>query len=173
MRLQNSLVISTAKQLKRNRPWTVLGMLVGFLFISGCAQPEEQAQIAFHPSTNVQNLMLWVVDPAADVLWGSAGFILTVEGEEDLQPTTEEGWHAVRNNATTVAESGNLLMMPGYAVDDGDWMEYSRGLVDAGIRAREAADAKDAEALFEAGAKLYNVCAACHNRYIIEVAESE
>ena len=148
-------------------------MLFGVLFVAGCAPQEQQAQIAFQPSTNVENFMLWVLDPAADVLWGSAGFILTVEGEQDLQPTTEEGWQAVRNNATTVAESGNLLMMPGYAVDDGDWMEYAGALVTAGIRARDAADAKDAEALFEAGAKLYNVCAACHNRYIIEVEQGD
>ena len=70
-----------------------------------------------------------------------------------------------------VAESGNLLRMPGYAADDGDWMEYSAALVGAGEKAREAAMQQDADALFQAGANLYNVCLACHNRYIIEPEE--
>ena len=47
-------------------------------------------------------------------------------------------------------------------------MEYSQALVAAGITARDAAIAQDADALFEAGARLYNVCRACHNRYINE-----
>ena len=111
--------------------------------------------------------MVWMLEPAADVLWDSAGYVITEEGEQDLQPTTQEGWNEVRNAATVVAESGNLLMMPGYAVA-GDWMEYSQALVAAGITARDAAIAQDADALFEAGARLYNVCRACHNRYINE-----
>jgi hypothetical protein len=144
-----------------------------FLFLVGCTQSTEQTPptVAFQPSTSLQNLMLWGLEPAADLLWDSAGFIVTEDGEQDLQPTTQEGWDHVRNNATVVAESGNLLMIPGYAADDGDWMEYAAGLQAAGVRAREAAIAKDADALFDAGAKLYNVCLACHNRYIIEAEE--
>lgn len=143
-----------------------------FVF-GGCAQPAEQEtpKVNFQPSTSIFNLMVWGLEPAADVLWDSAGFIVTEDGEQDLQPTTDEGWDHVRNNATVVAESGNLLMMPGYAADDGDWMEYSAALQVAGVRARDAAIAKDADALFDAGAKLYNVCLACHNRYIIETVE--
>jgi hypothetical protein len=137
---------------------------------AGCGQVEETAPLAFTPTGSVLEFMNWHLEPAADVLWDSAGFILTEEGEQDLQPTTSEGWDHVRNAATVVAESGNLLMMPGYAVDS-DWMEYAQGLVAAGINARQAAQDKDADALFEAGARLYNVCLACHNRYIIQTQE--
>lgn len=137
---------------------------------AGCGQTEEAAPLAFTPTGSVLEFMNWHLEPAADVLWDSAGFILTDEGERDLQPTTQEGWDHVRNAATVVAESGNLLMMPGYAVDS-DWMEYAQGLVTAGISARDAAQAKDADALFQAGARLYNVCLACHNRYIVQTQE--
>lgn len=146
----------------------VVAVLLGCL--TACGGQEQQA-LPVKPTGTVHEFMLWHLEPAADVLWDSAGFILTAEGEQDLQPTTQEGWDHVRNNATVVAESGNLLMLPGYAADAGDWLEYAAGLVDAGIYAREAAEAKDADALFQAGANLYNVCLACHNRYIIEGQE--
>ena len=100
--------------------------------------------------------------------WDNAGYVITDAGEQDLQPTTQEGWDVVRNAATVVAEGGNLLMMPDYAADSGAWMEYAAGLTAAGISARDAAIAKDADALFQAGANLYSVCLACHNRYIIQ-----
>lgn len=147
------------------------GGVVALLSLTGCAEPEEQVEVSYQPTGTVHNFMMWHLEPAADVLWDSAGYILTAEGEQDLQPTTQEGWDVVRNSATVVAESGNLLRMPGYAADDGDWMEYSAALVGAGEKAREAAMQQDADALFQAGANLYNVCLACHNRYIIQPEE--
>jgi hypothetical protein len=146
------------------------GFLILLLSLAGCSQPEQTEAAAFAPTGTVLEFMNWHLEPAADVLWDSAGYIVTEEGEVDLQPTTEEGWDNVRNAATVVAESGNLLMIPGYAVDS-DWMEYSQGLITAGIKAREAAQAKDADALFQAGAQLYSVCLACHNRYIVQTQE--
>ncbi len=141
-------------------------VLAVMLLVTGCGQPAEPAT-AYKPTASVHDFMVWMLEPAADVIWDSAGFILTAEGEVDLQPTTQEGWDHVRNSATMVAESGNLLMMPGYAAP-GDWMEYAAGLVAAGELARQAAQAQDADALFDAGGQIYNVCRACHNRYIIE-----
>ena len=131
---------------------------------AGCSEAEAPP-IPFQPSASMHDFMEWGLEPAADVIWDNAGFVLTEAGEEDLQPTTQEGWDAVRNAATLVAESGNLLMLPGYRVDEQDWIEYAQGIVRAGIKAREAAQAKDADALFDAGGALYNVCRACHNAY--------
>ena len=145
-------------------------VLVGLL--AGCTDPPPPAAaVNYRPTTTMLNFMVWGLEPAADVIWGSAGFILTEEGERDLQPTTQEGWDHVRNSATIVAESGNLLMMPGYSPGDADWNEYAAALVAAGMSAREAAQAQDADALFEAGGRVYNVCRACHNRYIIEAGQ--
>ncbi|MEJ6704520.1 MAG: hypothetical protein ACKVKL_02780 [Pseudomonadales bacterium] len=107
-----------------------------------------------------------VLDPAADVIWGSSGFILTEAGTEDLAPTTEAGWLAVQHSAMVVAESGNLLMMPGRSKDNGDWQEISLALVDVGIRTSAAAEEKDADKLFDLGGELYRVCLSCHQLYI-------
>ncbi|MCR9258425.1 MAG: hypothetical protein NXH95_01790 [Pseudomonadaceae bacterium] len=145
-------------------------LLIPLCGLASCSQSEETEAAAFAPTGTVLEFMNWYLEPQADVLWDSAGYIVTEDGEVDLQPTTQEGWDNVRNAATVVAESGNLLMIPGYAVDS-DWMEYSRGLITAGIKAREAAQAKDADALFQAGAQLYSVCLACHNRYIVQTQE--
>jgi len=153
-------------QSKWVKQWAGVGLLVWVL--GGCGATEESTAPPFSTTATVHQFMVWGLEPSADVIWDNAGFILTEEGEQDLQPTTDEGWDKVRNAATTVAEAGNLLMMPGYAADAGDWLEYSSGMVAAGIRAREAAQAQDAEALFQAGANLYSVCLACHNRYIVE-----
>ena len=142
--------------------------LVCLAILGGCGKSAEQPAIPFKATASIHEFMVWGLEPAADVLWDSAGYVLTKDGEQDLQPTTQEGWDHVRNAATVVAESGNILMMPGYAADQADWIEYAGGMVAAGVQARQAAQAKDADALFQAGANLYSVCLACHNRYIIE-----
>ena len=136
----------------------------------GCGD-QPQNEMPYQPTATVHDFMYWVLEPAADVIWDSAGFIITEAGEEDLQPTTQEGWDNVRNAATVVAESGNILLMPGYRADAADWVEYSQGLVQAALKARAAADAKDADALFDAGGEIYNVCRACHNKYALDIQQ--
>ncbi|HJN52925.1 MAG: hypothetical protein QGI68_01460 [Pseudomonadales bacterium] len=110
--------------------------------------------------------MQWVLDPAADHIWDSAGSVITAEGVEELAPTTDEGWLAVQHSAVVVAETGNLLLMPSRARDDQDWQEIALGLIDVGMRAAKAAEAKDADALFEVGGQLYRVCVSCHTQYM-------
>ena len=140
------------------------------MVLVSCTEPAPPA-IPYKPVGDVKQTMNLVLDPAADVVWGSAGYILTLEGEQHLAPTTDEGWLAVKQSAAVVAESGNLLMMPGRARDQADWMEISAGLVAAGERAMAAAEAQDAEQLFKVGGELYNVCVSCHQLYIAEPAE--
>jgi hypothetical protein len=139
--------------------------LAGVLMLAACGAPVPEAP--YRHTVDVPQLMSWILEPAADVIWDSAGWVTTAEGEQDLAPVDAEGWAAVRNAAAVVAESGNLLLLPGRAPDLDDWAEYSRGMIDMGRRVMAAADAQDADALFEAGGQLYNVCVACHQRYWI------
>lgn len=113
----------------------------------------------------MKQLMNWIIDPAADVVWGSVGTIITEGGTEHIQPRTDEEWTAVRNGAATVAESGNLLMLPGRA-RDADWIGFARKLIDAANEALQAAEAKDTETLFTAGSDMYIVCSECHAKYL-------
>lgn len=116
----------------------------------------------------VHDTMAWVIDPAADVIWGSAGFVLTEAGTQDLAPTTDAGWDKVRHSATVVAASGELLLLPNALPPEPEraaWVEFNAGMVRIAGEAIQAVEARDAEALFEVGGHLYNVCLACHQVY--------
>ncbi|MEZ0122631.1 MAG: hypothetical protein AB9Q22_13800 [Candidatus Reddybacter sp.] len=129
-------------------------------------QVEQAESNAFKLSGDVKHIMQWVLDPAAFGVWGSAGSIITAAGTRELAPTTDDGWQAVEHSAAVVAASGNLLMMPGRAVDNEGWKNIAQGLVDAGLLAQAAAKNQDSDALFDAGAQIYRVCKACHSVYI-------
>jgi hypothetical protein len=103
--------------------------------------------------------------PSAEVVFEAVGTIVSTSGVEEIAPKNEEEWANVRNSALTLAECGNLLMISGRARDQADWMKMSQALVDAGLVALKAAEAKNPEALFEAGGKVYEVCEHCHSRY--------
>lgn len=144
--------------------WRAFGLgLVGVLAV-GCESPAVPAAAPYQPIADVRETMAWILLPAADVIWDSAGTIITAEGRTELAPTTPEGWEEVRRNAAIVAEAGNLLMMPGRA-EGPDWIAYSRGLHSTGRLAMAAAEARDPDALFEAGGAIYQACVACHTRY--------
>jgi hypothetical protein len=118
----------------------------------------------FKPIADTALLMEAFIDPMADVIWGSVGTIITAAGEEHIQPRTEEEWMAVRNAAVAVTEAGNLLMMVPRA-KDAEWMRISQAMIDTGAAAIKAAEAKDPDGVFDAGAEIYAVCTNCHAKY--------
>ena len=142
----------------------LLGGLLAFT-VTACNQsPEAVEEPPFRVVTDLHHTMELILDPAADMIWSSAGPVITADGEKDLSPTTDEGWHQLEQSAAVLTEAGNLLMLPGRALGD-DWVEYSRGLIDAGELALLAAQQQDKKALFDAGGQIYQVCLACHNQY--------
>ena len=154
------------------RPSKLFALSLLFSLVA-CSPSEQTAQkiepTASNPfklSGDVKHIMLWVLDPAAFGVWDSAGSIITADGTRELAPTTDEGWLAVEHSAAVVAASGNLLMMPGRAVDGEGWKNTAQGLVDAGLLAQAAAKNQDSDALFDAGAQIYRVCKACHSIYV-------
>lgn len=146
-------------------------VLIAFL-LSACqrAVPPEvpsAAPAVFHNVTDMKQVMNWILEPNADVVWMSAGSIISEEGEQDLSPQTDEQWQAVRNAAATVAASGNILMLESYARDRGEWMTKARALIDASAEVIKAAEAKDKETLFTTGGDMYAACTSCHTQYVI------
>ena len=142
-------------------------VFTGLLSLAGCDQPATevaQDQPDYAPVASHHEVMEWVLDPAADVIWDSAGFVITLEGEEDLAPTQDEGWENVVRNATVLAESANLLMMPGHTAG-ADWDEFAVALRDRSQLAIAAAHARDADTLFDVGGEIDQVCRACHEQY--------
>ncbi len=110
----------------------------------------------FPPTATMKQLMLDLIHPASnDIL------LLIYRGG----PKDENEWAAVRRNALTLAESGNLLMMPGRMRDQGDWMKDVGMLVDAGTAAYKAAEAKNVQELAAVAGPLDASCTSCHKQY--------
>ena len=119
----------------------------------------------FTPVADVKQIMEMVIDPAAEVVWESVGFVITADGEQEVLPRNDAEWAVVRNSAMILAESGNLLMIGDRAKGEGPWMIMSRALVEAGKATLQAVEAKDVDAVFAVGERLYNACETCHVLY--------
>ncbi|MGE0621043.1 MAG: hypothetical protein AB7I04_24525 [Pseudomonadales bacterium] len=154
----------------RIRSWRRAGVTAVLATVLGACAQESTPAADLKAVLNADQMMDWVLDPNADVIWGAAGTITTAEGVEDLAPTTQEGWDAVRNAAAMLAETGNLLKMPGHSRGE-DWNEIADGLTATALLLIDAAEQKDDEQVFDYGGQLYNVCVACHQRYMMPEPE--
>jgi hypothetical protein len=134
----------------------------------GCAQ-QPPATPPYKPVTTVQELMQSVIVHAAETYWDSVQVTVDETGVHERYPESDEEWEQVWAAALTIAESGNLLMMTPRAVDGGAWMQFARSMIDAGVEAAAAADARDVDRVFAAGEQVYNVCSGCHGRYAVEL----
>lgn len=147
--------------------------------LAGCNQADESGQTAagepqYLQAHSAQQLMAQVVQPTAEVFWGSVQYISDETGQHEILPETDEDWQRTRTAAATITEMGNLMMTPLYAEGRGeDWMEFSRGLVEVGQKAEQAAVDRDVDAVFEVGGTMYSVCSACHQAYLPEEQAAE
>lgn len=132
----------------------------------GCTTPPESNTPPFKPNYSVLHLMEGPIAHAAEVYWDAVSTIVDEKGITEHFPRNDEEWEAVWAAGITIAESGNLLMIPPRARDQGDWIKWSSQLVDMGIEAAKAAEAKDPEQVLGAGERVYNVCTGCHMQYI-------
>lgn len=135
------------------------------------AAAQEEATTAQAPATPYKpvatnlELMESIIAHAAEEYWGSVRVVVDEDGVTEYFPETDEEWEEVWAAGLSIAESGNLLMMPPRAVDE-EWLRLSARLVDVGLEAARAALAKDTDAVFAAGEQVYYVCVECHDRYI-------
>ncbi len=133
----------------------IIGLLsIGPLLVAGAltAQAPQPAQ----PVGTMMELMTSMVYPAANDL-----LLFAHRGA----PKDDKEWMAVQRSAVLLAESGNVLMMPGRSRDQGEWLKNARLLVDAGAMAYKAARAKDANALLALDAPINASCIGCHKQY--------
>lgn len=148
--------------MKTTRRWSLPLLL---LFV-GCTAPDELPR--FTAVADVQQLMVTVIEPAADVYWDAVGWILDETGTTEIRPGSDEEWDLVRNAAYVLAESGNLLMMEGRGVEAPAWMPMAQAMITVGQRAIEAAESRNEAAVFDVGAEVYYVCSNCHATFAIE-----
>ena len=143
---------------------TILCVALGGFLVAGCGS--DPTGPPFQPVADVRQLMAEIIDPAADVVWDAVGTIIDRdEGTNEWFPQTDEEWMVVQNGALTIAEGGNLLMIGDRARDQDLWMRMAQGMIDAGMLAYEAAQARDKDAVFAIGETVYQSCDSCHNLY--------
>lgn len=107
------------------------------------------------PVGSVSELMVQILRPTSDAVFYIATRTLATEAE----------WRDLQARTLTLAESANLLMMPGRARGRDQWMKDARRLLDAGRAAFEAARAKDVARLEALNDQLYESCVACHTHF--------
>src|SRR4051794_6178819 len=107
------------------------------------------------PVGTMSDLMVKIIYPASDAI-----FYITTR-----TPTSDAAWTELQGKALAVAESANLLMMPGRARDQDRWMADAKLMLDAGRTAYRAARAKDVAGLEAINDALYDSCTSCHQHY--------
>jgi hypothetical protein len=127
--------------------------------------------VKFNTDLPMTEFMGHVVDPAAFMYWKNSGTEVTEAGERSLYPADDnkEGWDVLVSGASIVMEAGNMLQLEGRVREPAaDWNRYAQLLTQRAKEAREAAESKDHDRIFEAGGKMYEVCVACHEQFVIQ-----
>ena len=165
------------------------------LALAACGEnAKPAAETAATPAPEIrasfQDIMLSIVDPAADGIWNSLGVSYDETGEHRREPKTDEEWLALRRHAVALAEAPNLLAMEGRPlVNPGatiefqkyypppaeiqqridtarpDFLQMAQALQTTAVEALAAIDMKDAAALEQAGERMDEACEACHKTF--------
>ena len=67
--------------------------LLGGVLVGACADSADAPP--FVAAADSRQLMLSVLEPAAEVYWDAVGFIWDMEGTYEIEPRTAEEWEAV------------------------------------------------------------------------------
>jgi hypothetical protein len=128
------------------------------LTVAIAAAMMQDASTARPPTRNVgtmSDLMVKIIYPASDALF----YI------ESRTPKTESEWTVLEGQALMVAESANLLMMPGRARDQKQWMADARLMLDAAAEGYAAAKKRDVQGIVMINERLLESCTSCHKNY--------
>jgi hypothetical protein len=130
---------------------------------------QQQPKTEFKTPNDVKEIMAHVVDPASFMVWKNSGVDIDATGEHERYPTTEEGWKVMEDGAVIVAEAGSLLKVGNRPREPAaEWNRFADLLTERGMEVKAAVEAKDKQAIFDTGGKLYEVCQGCHAKFIIE-----
>jgi hypothetical protein len=147
-----------------------LAPLVCLSFSACSSSPPPPAIPPFQTTANMKELMLNVLDPAADGIWESVGTIITADGAIEKAPSTDDEWAVVRMHSLQLAESGNLLLLPSRSNGSAEWIAEAKALINASQHAVKAVDARDKDALFTVGGDIYDVCTNCHKQFALQLS---
>ncbi len=177
--------------MRTNRRWLTVAVFFAIGCASGCVQtpngepaetsangPPANAQPA--PVMTVNQLMRGILFPL-----GNAVFVAQSDDPDaltrDPQPSSSPnpltglfgGWQAVENSALALAESADLMLIPGRTCSNGevvdveqaDWIRFVDDLREQSVAAYDAALTKNQDAMVDASGSLSEACLACHRVY--------
>ena len=166
-------------------------LVIAASLLAGCAAPPPEqppsAEAPYRPVASIREVMNSVIDPSIDIVWDSVKTVIDDGRMTDHAPTTDEDWTEVRRHALIVSEAANLLLMPSRPVAppgaaarapgvelepdevralidenrDG-WNFFVQQLQDSVEPALAAIDARDPQALLDAGEQIDTACENCH-----------
>ena len=156
----------------------VLGVLCVILSLTAVTTAQAPAR---DPVGNLALVMRSILFPNSNILFD------TQSRDPDAPPETTAaggaatgrfssiytGWGLVEAASVALAESAQLIMMPGRScenglpvpVGDADFQQFARDLVDAGTRAYEIAQSKNLDAMVEITNEVAGACENCHAVY--------
>jgi hypothetical protein len=137
---------------------------LGVQACGGAATPAD-AGPEYKPVASIDQIMDGIVIPSSQRVFDA---VVYVNGELTASPKTDDEWLGIQMSALAVAEAGNLLIMPGRAIDNADWVQMSRAMTETAVVVAGAAEARDIEALLRTGGEMYAACTACHAKYAPE-----
>ena len=171
--------------------WPTVAVFFVVAFVSGCVQSPngESAEISSNgPTANVESAPVMTVNQLMHgILFPLGNTVFFAQADDpaaisrDPMPSSSPnpltglygGWQAVENSALSLAESADLLLIPGRMcsngetvnVEDADWIRFVDDYRDKSIAAYEAALTKDQDAMVDASGILSEACLACHRVY--------
>lgn len=160
----------------------VASMLIGACSSQPAAPPPATPAIpAPQPYSTLAQMMRGIPFPASNVIFDTQsedpGVVKKpadgTRGATAAFASVYGGWQLVENNALAMAETANLLMIPGRVCENGrpvpldreDFRKFAAGLADAGKAAYKAAQSKNLDAMVEVSGTVSDACAACHEVY--------
>jgi hypothetical protein len=149
----------------------VLSVIVVFLSLSLVATAQAPA---VRQESNLAQLMRGILFPNSNIIFDAQNEDPAAAKEGDTKyGGVYGGWERVENASLALAESANLLGIPGRLCMNGkpapiknaDWPGFVQGLRDAGQAAYKAAQSKNMDNIVDAAGVLTEACAACHDVY--------
>jgi cytochrome c553 len=147
----------------RGTGWGLILGSAAVLLMTGCASERPEQPPPLKGVVSLNDIMVSVVDHNSHILWNVA--------EEKNAPKNDADWHVLEHAAVTLAAAGNMILIGGTGKDDAawvkdpEWRKHAQEMETAALKAVNAVDHQDKNALLAAGDDLVATCESCHKKF--------
>ena len=133
---------------------------VALILLAGAAMAQSPASVP--PANRGYQRVATMSQLMINIIYPTSNAVFYVERNE---PKTEVDWNNLADQAMMLAESGNLLLLPGRSRETENWVKFTAMMIDAGKAAFKAAKAHDLNGVVEVNDLLYRSCVECHQEF--------